>query len=136
MYINIGTQKACLFVSMSIRLLKKLREYPFLYYAVEEALISAKNHYYAIGIIVWYELLKNVLSANSKRDSEKRNITVHDILKVKPTKLNYNILLDKFKEVSKRCYLKEAGKTKNKKEYDRKIQYEWKEFIKGLSKIV
>lgn len=133
--INIGTPKACLFVIMSNRLLNELRKHPFLYDAVEEALISEKNGYYSIGIIVWYELLKSVLHANSKQDSDERNIPAHDILKVRPTEESYNKLLSKFKEKSKKCYLKEVSKAENKEAYNSQILHKWDKFIKELSNI-
>ena len=130
LYINIGTPKACLFVFMSNRLLNELRRHPLLYYAVEEALISAKSGYYSIGIIVWYELLKNVLHANSKQDADGRSIPAHDILKVRPIKKAYDNLLNKFKEESKKCYLKELAKIKDKKVYKLDIQNKWEKFMK------
>lgn len=139
LHINIGTPKACLFVFMSKRLLNKLRQHTLLYYAVEEALISAKNSYYSIGIIVWYELLKSVLHANSKIDANKRNVLAHNILRDRPTKEDYDGLLEKFKSESKKCYLKEIAKTKNKEAYISELYKEWGGFmkdVKGLSSIV
>lgn len=134
-YVNIGTPKACLFVFMSIKLLKKLHEHPLLYYAIEEALISAKNKYYTIGIIIWYELLKSILNANSKQDSDKRNSATHDIFKIRPTKKDYDDLLDKFKKETKKSYLKELTKEEDKEIYNEKIMNEWNKFMKELSNI-
>jgi len=134
-YINIGTPKACLFVFVSNRLLNELRKHPLLYDAVEEALISAKNEYYAIGIIIWYELLKSVLNANSKDDSNKRNSAAHDILKIRPTKKAYDDLLNKFKDEAKECYLKEVAKEENKEACNEKIMREWNQFMRELSNI-
>jgi len=118
---------------MSNRLLNKLRQHPLLYDAVEEALISEKNGYYSIGIIVWYELLKSVLHANSKQDANERNIPAHDILKIRPTKKAYEKLLNKFKNEARKCYFKELAKEGNKEAYVSDLQTEWKKFIKGLS---
>jgi hypothetical protein len=47
-YVNIGTPRARLFVFMSNRLLDRLIEFPLLYDAVEEAVISAEGGYYSI----------------------------------------------------------------------------------------
>lgn len=136
LYINIGTPKTCLFVLMSNKLLGGLRKYPVLYDAVEEALISAKNGYYSIGVIVWCELLKSVLHANSKQDSDERNISAHDFFKIRQTKKSYDNLLDKFKKESEKCYLKELAKTKDKKTYISDIQNKWEKFMKELPSII
>jgi len=132
-YINIGTPKTCLFVYMSKRLLNELYSYPFLYDAVEEALFSAKNGYYSIGIIVWYDLLKDIIHVSSNEDSNKRNIPAHDILKTRPTKELYDNLLNKFKKEAKRCYLKESSKAKDKDMYYSEILNEWKNYIKTIN---
>jgi len=129
LHINIGTPKACLFVFMSNKLLGELRRYPLLYYAVEEALISAKNGYYSIGIIVWYELIKSIVHASSKKDANERNIPAHDILKIRPKKESYENLLNKFEEEAKKCYLKELSKAKNNEAYTSNLQNDWKKFI-------
>jgi hypothetical protein len=113
---------------MSNRLLNELRKYPLLYYAVEESLISEKNGYYSIGIIVWYELLK-ILGENSKQDAGIRGISAHDILKIRPTKQSYDDLLGKFKKAAEKCYLKELAKAKDKKIYDSAINKKWRKFI-------
>jgi len=136
LYISIGTPKASLFVFISNKLLNELRKHPLLYDAVEEALISGKSGYYSIGIIVWYELLKGILHANSKRDANERNIPAHDILKIRPTKKAYEDLLNKFKGEAKKCYLKEFAKEENKEAYVSGLQAEWKKFIGELSKNV
>ena len=132
LYINIGTPKACLFVFMSNKLLNELCKYPLLYDAIEEALISAKNGYYSIGIIVWYELLKSILHGNSREDAGERNIPAHDILKVRPTKKSYDDLLSKFKKEAKARYLKEVAKIKDKDVYNTNLLNEWGKFMKNL----
>ena len=115
LYINIGTPKACLFVHMSNKLLNQLRIFPFLYDAVEEALISFKDNYYSIGIIIWYELLYRVFNSNNRDDSERRNIVAHDILKIRPTKESYEKLLYRLKDEAKKVAQKNEPKQKIKK---------------------
>ncbi|NUJ98012.1 hypothetical protein HGA92_04475 [Candidatus Gracilibacteria bacterium] len=133
LYINIGTPNACLFVFMSKKLINGLHKNPFLYYAVEEALISAKNGYYSIGIIIWYDLLKDVLQKNSQQDTGKRNISAHDILKTRPTKESYDELLEKFKLETKKQYEKEFLKSQDKNLFVNNLEYEWQSFIKELN---
>lgn len=131
-YINIGTSKSCCFVCMSNRLLNQSRAFPLLYEAVEEALVSYRNGYYSIGIIIWYELLKSILHANSKKDKSKRNIPAHDILKERPTKKSYEELLDKFKTEAKKCYFKELAKSQNREAFNKKLEDNWVKFIKEV----
>lgn len=130
--INIGTEKSCFFVYMSNKLLNKLRENPLLFYAVEEAMISAKNGYYSIGIIVWYELLKSILNANNQNDSKERIIPAHYILKERPTKESYEKLLKRFETEAKRCYLIELTKNGDKNSYLLKLDEAWNIFFKEM----
>ena len=129
MFINIWTEKSCLFVHMSKKLLAQLKKYPLLYYAIEEALISESNGYYSIWIIIWYDLLRLILNVNNKLDSNERNIPAHEILKTRPTKESYNNLLCKFKWEAEKVQLKEIWKYTNKKEYYNNLAVEWNEFI-------
>ena len=121
---------------MSNRLLGELRRHPLLYFSVEEAGISAKQGYYSIGIIVGYSLLESILHVNSKEDALERNIPAHDILKTRPTKESYDKLLNKFKEESKKCYLKELSKAENEDKYLSDLESKWKKFMTELQIIV
>jgi len=128
LYINIGNDKSCLFVRMSNMLLNKWREFPFLHSAVEEALFSAQQSHYSIGIIVWYELLKDVLNASNQDDSTERNIPAHDILVIRPTKESYEKLLNKFKEEAEKRCLKEWTKAGDKEKYIQSVLDNWEDF--------
>ena len=81
LYINIGSEKCCFFVKISIFLINQLEKHPFLYYAVEEALECAKNGYYAAGIITFAQLL-NLMK---KKTPYSRHLVAHEILKERPT---------------------------------------------------
>lgn len=129
-FVNVGSPKACLFVHMSNRLLDRMTEMPLLYYAIEESLISEKNGYYSIGIIVWHDLLKAVLHTGSKEDSEERNIPAHDVLKIRPTKESYERLLVKFKEEARKRYLIEVAKETSTEIYQIKLHHKWVVYMK------
>ena len=85
LYVNIGTQKCCLFVRMSYFLLRKLQIYPLLYYAVEEGLQCAKEGYYAAGIMALSQLL-NVLNEGAP---EARHRVAHELVERRPSKAEY-----------------------------------------------
>ena len=129
-FVNVGSPKACLFIHMSNRLLDRMIEMPLLYDAIEESLISEKNGYYSIGIIVWHDLLKTVLHSGSKEDSEERNIPAHDVLTARPTKESYERLLVKFKEEARKRYLIEVVKETSPEVYQSKLHEKWKIYMK------
>lgn len=132
-FVNVGSKKACLFVHMSKRLLNQMKLYPSLYYAVEEALIAAKQGYYAIGIIVFYELLNKVLKVNSKSDSRKRNDVAHEILKTQPSEESYKDILERFKSEAEKQYNKELAKSgEDHLEFFGILHQEWEQFIQEM----
>ena len=130
-HVNIGSEKACLFIFMSNRLLDRLIEFPLLYDAVEESLVSAQVGYYSIGIIVWHDLLCHVLHASSHDDTVSRNVPAHDILKVRPTKESYDELLEKFKQEARNQYYREKSKCDDHEAYVVGLSKKWATFIDG-----
>lgn len=82
LYINVGSEKCCLFVKMSSFLLRALERNPLLYFAVEEALECAKIGYYAIGILTFSQLL----NLFNRKTPASRHVVAHQILRQRPTK--------------------------------------------------
>ncbi len=124
LYINVGNEKTCLFVSLSRRLLNELTQYPFLHDAAEEALVSAKAGYFSAGILVWYQLLM-VLGGNQKSDAMARNTVAHDILKNRPRKM-YDDLLSRLKTQTTQLYESELSKSEDQDAYRTQLTKEWK----------
>ncbi|MGD0784477.1 MAG: hypothetical protein ABR969_01535 [Sedimentisphaerales bacterium] len=128
LYINIGTKKCCFFVKISIFLIEKLEKYPFLYYAVEEALECAKNEYYAIGIITFAQLL-NIMN---KKTPDSRHLIAHEILKVRPTKATFEKIKQEFKMAASEYNEREIVKYKNVSEYQNLVFLKWDKFLKTI----
>ena len=57
-YINIGDETCAFFCPASIHLMKQFQKFPLLYEAVIEGVKCAKYGYYASGILVFSQLLK------------------------------------------------------------------------------
>ena len=93
LYVNIGTDKCCLFVPMSSFLLRRLQQYSILYYSVEEALECAKIGYFGIGIIAFAQLLNLLKEAAPK----SRHDVAHSFLELRPTKQTFDQVVAEFK---------------------------------------
>jgi hypothetical protein len=128
-YINIGTEKACLFVRMSRLLLNQLRHYPLLYYAVEEALECAKIGYYSAGILVFAQLL----NCFNEETPNSRNMVAHELLKRQPNRDTFDSVVAEFKRVAALRYQQESHRSDNADEFDRRINREWWELMRSLS---
>ena len=128
-YINIGSPKCCMFVKISMFIIKQLDKNPFLYYAVEEALECAKNQYYASGILTFSQLL-NLLNEATPKD---RHMVAHEILKNKPTKEMYEEIKAKFEKVASEINIKEISKSGDPKRYEQKIRQSWNELMVKLN---
>jgi hypothetical protein len=128
LYINIGSNKCCFFIKNSIFLINCLEKCPLLYYAVEEALQCAKNGYYSIGIITFAQLL-NIMNKNTP---PSRHLVAHKILKIRPTKKSFEMIMNEVKNVASEYNCKEMEKYKDVKEYHVYIFNRWTDFLGKL----
>jgi hypothetical protein len=129
LYINIGSQKCCFFVKISIFLINKLEQHPFLYYAVEEALECAKNGYYAIGIITFAQLL-NIMN---KKTPSCRHLIAHEILKTRPSKDSLETIKQEFKKAASEQNNREMIKYKNDSQYQDDVSQKWNTLMQKLT---
>jgi phosphomannomutase len=132
LYINIGSEKSCLFVKTSIFLIKTLERHPFLYYAIEEALECAKLGYYGIGILAFSQLL----NLFNKDTPKSRHIVAHEFLKQRPSKDIYTTVLESLKKAAADRSDQEIEKTKSIENYHKKLEEEWMILIQDLHGIV
>jgi hypothetical protein len=128
LYINIGTVKSALFVRMSTFLIRRLEQYPLLYFAVEESLECAKNEYYGIGIIAFAQLL-NVMNEETP---DSRHLVAHEFLEHRPSKEAFDSAVEKFKKTAAQRSDQESIKYDSVEDYGRKIAQEWGTFITNL----
>ena len=126
LYINIGSEKCCLFVKMSSFLLRALKRHPVLYYAVEEALECARIGYFGIGIIMFSQLLKLF----NKKTPGSRNVVAHEALIQRPSKHMFEETVEAFKSAASEQSDRERGKHGSIAGYQQSVVTEWQEFIK------
>ena len=125
-YINIGNEKCCFFVNVSIFLIKRLEQYPLLHESIEEFLMCAKNGYYSFGIITLSQLL-NMLK---KKTPEERHKIAHEVLKTRPSKIEYQKILSAFEKAAQDMQNIELSKFKSPDEYKSEVEKKWNDFIK------
>ncbi len=129
-YINIGTEKSCLFVHMSLHMIKHLEMYPLLFYAVEEAMKCAEMEYFAAGIIIFSELSCKIFNV---KKPHSRNTVAHEPYKYRPQKTSYDNILKKFEDAAKRKYEEEFfNRKKDQKNYHEQIRQRWNELQSKL----
>ena len=128
-YINIGTEKCCFFAHLSKFLVKKLEKYPLLYFAIEEAVLSAKDGHYAVGILTFSQLLNFF---NQKTPNERHDV-VHKILEKRPTKEVYDTLNEECKKAAQAQYENELQKSKNSEQYQGELLALCKQLREKLS---
>ncbi|HOF50640.1 MAG TPA: hypothetical protein PLH22_03135 [Candidatus Colwellbacteria bacterium] len=127
-FVNIGTEKSCLFISLSSQLINILRKNPFLYFATEESLLCANQGYYAAGILAFSQLL-NCL--NEKTPKERHKVA-HEFLKYKPKREYYEKLFKLLENASESIYLRELKKSrKSDDEFNREIFNLWKDYTQN-----
>ena len=131
LYINIGSQKSCLFVRMSQLLIRKLEQRPLLYYSVEEALECAKLGYFGIGIITFAQLL----SLFNKKTPKARHIVAHEILRKRPTGEMFESVVEDFKSAASQRYHREIAKANSTEEYQQKVVEDWNLLMRNLHSI-
>jgi hypothetical protein len=124
-YINLGTEKCCLFVKASIFLLKRLERYPLLYYAVEEALVCANRGYYGIGVIALAQLL-NFL--NEETPIERHEVA-HEFLTRQPTKEVFDEIKALFKKTAEERAAAELERVIDKADYRHRVMECWTELM-------
>lgn len=129
LYINIGTEKSCFFVNLSMFLIKQLDKNPFLYYALEEALECAKNNYYASGILTFSQLL-NLLNEKTPED---RHIIAHEIFRNRPTKEMYEQIVEKVKNAVTAINIREISRQSDIKQYEQIILKAWNDLMSKLT---
>lgn len=129
--INIGTGNLCCFVPMSLFLIKQLKIYPLLFYAIEEALKCAEIGCYGIGIIAFSQAL-NIFN---KKTPLGRHEVAHSIFERRPTKKVYEVIFEKFKKEALDCEIREMKKQHSFNEYKEKVIGEWKQLMKELHNI-
>jgi hypothetical protein len=129
LYINIGTAKSCFFVKISFFLIKQLQIYPFLFHAVEESIVCAKEGYYATGIITFAQLL-NLMK---HKTPNSRHLVAHSILKVRPGKAEFIEVTTAFKEAASVCSNREMAHHKQVGEYQKRVLASWAQFVASRS---
>jgi len=126
-WINIGTEKCCVFVRMSKRLLCILKTYPLLHRAIEEGVISAeRNKYYAAGILAFSQIL-NIL--NEPTPKERHNVA-HEFLKIVPQESSYRKIAKIVKIKLEEIGDKELEKSVDKTKYFKELQELWKKIYR------
>ena len=124
-WINIGTEKCCVFVRMSKYLLHTLKKYPCLHHALEEGVVSAeKNKYYAAGILAFSQIL-NVLQEKTPKD---RHTVAHKFLEIIPKESSYREIAKKVKIKLEEIGDKELKVAKDKDIYFKELQELWADF--------
>lgn len=124
--INIGTEKSCLFVHLSRRLIKILENNPFLYYAIEEALECADEGYYAAGILAYSQ----TFNCFGIKAPEARHKVAHEFLQHKPSQDTYEGLLETLKYVAEVAYVQEVDKFKGSREdFHKELYTAWEEYM-------
>jgi hypothetical protein len=126
-YINIGTEKSCLFVHLSRRLINILQRNEFLHTAVEEALLCASQGYYAAGILVYSQIF-NCFGIEAPKARHK---VAHEFLRHKPSKESYEVFLETLKYVAEVAYIREADKSKGTRDkFHEELLVIWKKYLK------
>lgn len=120
-HINIGTEKCCFFVPMSLLLINNLKKYRFLFYAVEEAMECSKHNYYSIGIIVFSQLF-NLMK---KKTPQERHKVAHEILRSQPSKDVFERITKEFLRVAEEIQSQEMKKYQSGVVYADKLFLEW-----------
>jgi len=126
LYINVGSEKCCLFVKMSTFLVGALDRRPLLYYAVEEALECAGIGHYGIGILAFSQLL-NLFNRDTP---SSRHIVAHELLRQRPTEQMFEETVEAFKIAASEQSDHECGKHGSIADYHQSVLRDWNEFIK------
>lgn len=132
-YINIGTPRACYFCKMSKRLIGKLKEYPLLFYSVEEAVVSAEQHYYAAGILLFSQLLKEICGED---EPDVRNSVAHEFYKSPPTKEQYDKVCEDFRTAANKRYISEKTRLGASDNFDDELNDLWNQTFNFKHKTV
>jgi|GEM_PF-2513652 len=127
-YINIGTEKCCFFLPLSLFLCSRMKKFPLLYYAVEEALKCSQLGYYSLGVLALSQLL-NTMKISTP---DARHKVAHELLKHQPTKGDFDRIVQQVKEAAKSLQNKEQEKEKNPAAYEQKLQEKWAELMNSL----
>ena len=127
-HINIGSEKCCIFVNISMLLLKELDKKPLLYYSVEEALECAKIDCYGIGIIAFSQLL----NLFAEKTPEHRHLVAHEFLRKRPSKEMFEETVAAFKSAASEQNARECRRRNDIPAYQQLLVKKWKELVKKL----
>jgi len=128
-FINIGTEKACLFLNLSRRLIKVLEQNEFLYFAIEEGLKCASQGYYAAGILAYSQCL-NCLGIETPG---ARHRVAHEFLRHTPSLKDYEAILGTLKYAAEVAYIQEADKHDGDRDnFHKELYASWEKFIKKI----
>jgi len=124
-YINIGSEKACLFLHMSKFLMMNLTTRPKLYYAIEQALKTAEQGYFDSGVLAFSQLL----NLFNQKTPDQRHVVAHEFLEQQQDEDTFNVILNKLKLVAEYRQEKEIRKHKlGRKKYFQDLHAEWESF--------
>ena len=129
-YVNIGTEKSCFFVPMSLYLCHQLQKHPLLYYAVEESLECSKLGYYSSGIIAFSQILQLL----KEKVPMARHKVAHEILKGRPSKGDFDDIRQQVKQAVWEIYERERRGKDDPEVYWQKVLAMWKRVIGRLNR--
>ena len=129
-YINIGDETCACFIPMSFYLVKLMKKCPLLYAAVVEGVKCAEKGYYAAGILVFSQLIKEF--PKTKGEPNERHSVAHEFLKKTPSKEDYESVRKQFNEIAVKRIINEYMHKKDKnKDYKAELISEWDSLIKS-----
>ncbi len=128
-YVNIGSGRSCLFLPASMHLVKCMQQHPALYHAIEEAQDCARDEYYTAGIIVLDQALTALFNV-SKRGG--RNKAAHERLKSKPSREDYELLLEELKNAAKKKQELELRKAQSRDHWYIAFRGQWRDLMTQL----
>jgi hypothetical protein len=128
-FLNIADETCCFFCPASIRLIKLFQKYPLLYAAMVEGVKCAKQGYYAAGILVFSQLLKEY----SHSEPEERQKVAHKFLRQPPNEQDYQSVREMLLDIATKQMIEEFYRYKNKGiNYKEELEKEWRCLMNGL----
>ena len=128
LYVNIGTERCCLFVKMSRRLLTALYQNPTLHFAIEESILSAQAGHFAIGILA----ISQIMNALGKPKHSMRNAVAHEFLRIRATQLDFDQAMSALKDAASEQCMRELARCEDKDAYSGSIARQWMEWVRAV----
>lgn len=129
-YINIGTEKSCLFILLSRQLINILERNPFLYSAIEEGLQCASQGYYAAGILAYSQ----TLNCFGSQTPNERHEVAHEFLQHTPSQESYEKIIEMLKYEAEVSYIREADKFKGERDnFHKDLYILWEEYMNKMN---